>query len=210
MGVLVTASLLRSGRHLSFLADHNNAVVWIFLILPPISDSSSPLTNLLETVPSAPIIIGITVILMFHSSLARSKDLSLFLLSLFFTLWNGKIHYLACSDFNFLHNSLWITFPIQSCSDLYPFSFILLHLLTMWLIASSLSPYNLPLLFGCTLSILTLILLLFMVPFWAAFRRDWNSLLRFSFLSMSMFSLVRFCQFVAWNIHSLVFRPIFV
>ena len=59
-------------------------------IRPPISISSSPLSNPLETVP---ITIGITIIFMFYSflsSLARSKSFSLFSVSLIFTLWSAK------------------------------------------------------------------------------------------------------------------------
>ena len=57
---------------LSILVD---TVVWVISIHPLISTSSSPSTNRLLTVPSAPITIGITVIFTFHvffSSLAKS------------------------------------------------------------------------------------------------------------------------------------------
>ncbi len=47
-------------------------------IRPPISNSSSPLTNPLETVPSAPTIIDITVNLMFHSFLSLPVYLPIF------------------------------------------------------------------------------------------------------------------------------------
>ena len=56
----------------------------------PTSKSSSPLSNLLVTVPNAPITIGIIVIFMFHSffnSLARSRYLSFFFHSFSFILW---------------------------------------------------------------------------------------------------------------------------
>ena len=46
---------------LSILADPNNAVVWIVFTCPLISDSSSLCTNLLVTVPSTLITIGITI-----------------------------------------------------------------------------------------------------------------------------------------------------
>ena len=78
---------------LSILADFNNAVLRVVSILPPISNSSSPPSKPLGTVPSAPITKGITVTLMFHNflcPLARSKYLSLFSLSFFlffFTPW---------------------------------------------------------------------------------------------------------------------------
>ena len=58
---------------------------------PPISNSSSPLSKPLGTIPSAPITVGITVISKLHfffSSLVRFKNLSLFTFSLNFTLWS--------------------------------------------------------------------------------------------------------------------------
>ena len=75
----------------SFLADLNKTVVWIFSSQPSISNSFSPHSKLLGIVPSARIIIGITVTFMFprfFSSLARSKYLSPFSLSFNFTLWS--------------------------------------------------------------------------------------------------------------------------
>ena len=87
------------------------------------------------------------------------------------------------SNFNFLHNSQWITLLTQSSLVLYSFCAKLLHSLIMWLIAASLSPHNLHLLFCCVLSILVLIWLVLMAFFCAAIRRDSISLLRFSFLS---------------------------
>ena len=59
---------------------------------PLISKSSSPFTNSLGIVPSAPTTIGITVTFMFHSffsSIARSRYLSLFSSSFNFTLWSA-------------------------------------------------------------------------------------------------------------------------
>ena len=79
-------------------------------------------------------------------------------------------------SFNFLHNSQWITFPIQSCLLLCSFCACLLHSLI-----SSLSPYNLHLLLCCVLSILALIWLVLIVLFWAAITRDLVSLWRFPF-----------------------------
>ena len=61
-------------RTLSILVDLSNATVWMVGTRPLISKSSSPCTNPLVTVPSAPITIGIVVNFMFHSffsSLAR-------------------------------------------------------------------------------------------------------------------------------------------
>ena len=71
---------------LSILTDLRNTVVWLVSIHRPIS-------NAFETfgiVPRALITIGITVIHLFYNFLIsqeRSKYLSLFLLSLIFTLW---------------------------------------------------------------------------------------------------------------------------
>ena len=75
---------------LSILADLNTAVVWMVSSQPLISKSTSPFV----TVLNAPITIGITVTFMFHiffSSLARSRYLSIVLLSFSFTLWSSGI-----------------------------------------------------------------------------------------------------------------------
>ena len=65
-------------------------------------------------------------------------------------------HFFVWSNFNFLHNSLWIIFPTHSYLVLYSYCADLLHSLIKWLIVSSLSPYNLHLLFFCVLSIFAL------------------------------------------------------
>ena len=78
---------------LSILADFNNTVVWTVSTHPVISKSSNPCTNLLVTIPRAPITIGTIITFMFHSflnSLARLRYLSLFLHSFNFTLWSAK------------------------------------------------------------------------------------------------------------------------
>ena len=49
-----------------------------------------------------------------------------------------------------------------------------------------------------------------MALFCAAIRRDSVSLLRFPFHSHVKFSHVRLCLFVDWNIHRVVFLPIFI
>ena len=74
---------------LSILADLNNIVVWMDLIRPLISKSSSPFNNPSVTVPQAPITIGIILTFMSHSffnSLTRSRYLAFFSLSFNFTL----------------------------------------------------------------------------------------------------------------------------
>ena len=70
-----------SRTFLSILAVLNSAVVWTVSTRPATSKSSSPFSNLLVTVPNAPITIGIIVTFMFHrffNSLARSRYLSFF------------------------------------------------------------------------------------------------------------------------------------
>ena len=62
--VWVTVSLK---SFLSILTDLNDVVVWIVVIRPLSSISSSPCTNSLVTVSRVPITIVITVVFMFHS-----------------------------------------------------------------------------------------------------------------------------------------------
>ena len=45
--------------------------------------------------------------------------------------------------------------------------------------------------------------------FWVTVRRHSVSLLKFLFLAMSKFFCVKFCVFVAWNVYTVVFLPIF-
>ena len=97
--------------------------------------------------------------------------------------WLCIYHLFVWSNFNFLHNFQWITLPTQSCLVSYSICANLLHSLIMWLIVSSLSPHSLHLLFCCVLPILALIWLVLLKLFFAAFRRDSVSLLKFSFLS---------------------------
>ena len=76
---------------LSILVVLNNAVVWMVSTRPPTSNSSSPFSNHLVTVPNAPITIGIIVTCMFHSffnSLVRSRFLFFFSHSFSFILWS--------------------------------------------------------------------------------------------------------------------------
>ena len=88
-----------------------------------------------------------------------------------------KYHLFVWSNLNFLLNSLWITFPTQTCLILLLCT-NLLHSLNMWLVVSSLSPHKLHLQFCVFLSIFTLKLL-----FCVAIRRDSVSLLLLPFLS---------------------------
>ena len=77
---------------LRILTDFNKAVLWMVSIRPPIYNLFSPLCKPLGTVPSVPVPVGITVILMFYilfSPLARSKYLSFFFLTLILILWSG-------------------------------------------------------------------------------------------------------------------------
>ena len=97
--------------------------------------------------------------------------------------WLCIYHLLVWSNLNFLHISLCITLPTQSCLVLYSFCANSLHSLIMWLIVSSVSPHSLHLLFCCVRSILGLIWLVLTALFCAAIRRDSVSLLKFPFLS---------------------------
>ena len=71
---------------LSILTDLNNAVVWMVSTCPFISKSSSHCTNPLVTVPSGPIIVGVTVTFMFHSFFSSRARYIYFSLSSSFAL----------------------------------------------------------------------------------------------------------------------------
>ena len=97
-------------------------------------------------------------------------------------------HLFVWSSLKFLHNSQWITLPAQSYLVLYSFCANLLHSLIMWLIVSSLSPYNLHLLFCCVFFFNYFCFDIILIAlFCAAFRRDSVSLLKFPFLSHVQF-----------------------
>ena len=84
---------------------------------------------------------------------------------------------------------LLVQFPEDQSTHSIAFCTNLLRSLIMRLIASSLSPHNLYLLFCCVLSILALIWLVLMALFRSAIKRDTVSLLRFPFLrSVHVFS----------------------
>ena len=81
-----------SRTRLSILAVLSNAVVWIVSTRPPTSKSSRPFNNPLVIVTNSPITIGTIVTFMFHSffnSLARSRYISFFSLSVIFILWSA-------------------------------------------------------------------------------------------------------------------------
>ena len=85
----VDSKFLQVSRTFDILTDLYNSVDRIVTIRSLISNASSPLSKL-GTVPSAPITTDDTVTIILHrflSFLARSKYLSLFLLSLVFTQW---------------------------------------------------------------------------------------------------------------------------
>ena len=79
---------------LSNLADLNNAVVWMVSTCLLISNFFSPCTNPILILTRAPITIGNTVILMFHSfpvpCQGRGTYLSFRFLSIL--LWESKVH----------------------------------------------------------------------------------------------------------------------
>ena len=85
-------SLQISRTPLSIMADLNNAVVLMVSIRPLISKFSTPCTNPLVPVPSAPFIIGISVTFMFTSFIQFSNKV-LALIALFNR--KGKVHYSA-------------------------------------------------------------------------------------------------------------------
>ena len=64
---------------LSILADLNNAVVWMFSTRPVISKFPSPRTNLLVTVPRAPMTIGFIVIFMVQSFFQFPNKIEVFI-----------------------------------------------------------------------------------------------------------------------------------
>ena len=84
---------------LIILVTFNNSLVWIVTTRRLISECFSSYTNLLVSVPSAPITIGITIIIMFHSfftSLARTRYLS-------FRLFGFIVFRSLYSNFSLVH-----------------------------------------------------------------------------------------------------------
>ena len=105
-------------------------------------------------------------------------------------------HLFVWSNLNFLHISLWITLPTQSCLVLYSFCDNLLYSLVTWFIVSSLSPHNLDWYFVASY----LFLPWFYWFFWRCFMLLLGEILflfkSFHFLASSWFSRVRCCLFV--------------
>ena len=88
----------------NILAYLNNVVVWTISTCPLISKSSSPFTNPLEIILSAPITIGITVIFMFYNvfnSLANSRYWLLLLLSLLLLFYSMRDFHTSGSWWSF-------------------------------------------------------------------------------------------------------------
>ena len=98
-------------------------------------------------------------------------------------------------NFGLLHNSQWITFPIQSYLLLYSFFASLQHAF-MWLTVSSLLHHDLHLLFLSVLSIFALTEIVLMALFYAAIKSDSVSLFKYPLHSN--------IQVISWAI-SLVF-----
>ena len=95
----------------------------------------------------------------------------------------GLHHLFVWSNLNFLNNSQWIPFLLQSCLVLYSFCANLLHSLIMWMIWCIMSSRNLHLQFCCVLSILALTELVLMELISSVNKTDSVSLLRLPFLN---------------------------
>ena len=97
---------------LNILAVLNNAVVWMVSPRPPTSNSFSPFSNPLVTVPNAPITIGIIVTCMFHSFFQFPIKVEVLIpLFTFFQFYSvvsrdSKVDYFASSLFCWLLLSL--------------------------------------------------------------------------------------------------------
>ena len=166
---------LARSRYLSFCSHSFSFILW---------SAGTAKSTLLQILFFWVIIIRSGLLAEIRWSACMSKSHSSLCVSFSRTCAGLWIYYLLVwSNLNFLHISLWITLPTQSCLVLYSFCANLLHLLIMLLMVSSLSPHCLHLLFCWVLSILALIWMVPMALFCAAIRRDSVSLLRFPFLS---------------------------
>ena len=134
-GVWVTARFLRPTRTLlSILTDHKNTVVWMVSTCPLIFKSSSSFNNplaisqVLNSIRS-----GCLVEIRWSDHMSISQRG----LCVLFSRTNVGFcicHFFVCLDFNFFHNSQWITLPTQSCLVLYSFCANLQHSLIIWLL----------------------------------------------------------------------------
>ena len=123
--------------------------------------------------------------------------------------WVAHMPLVRIIKFQFLAQS-------HSCLVLWSFSSNLLYSLIVWLIASSLSSYNLHLLFCWVLSTFPFnivgpygdILYCYQKRFSLSPPPSLSLSQGFPFLTMSKSSCVRFYLFVAWNIHTVIFLPI--
>ena len=90
---------------LTIRANLNNSVFWMITTRPLFSNSSSPSTNLLVTVPRGTVTIVIIVTFIFHTffkSKARFSYLSTFPLYFNITLWSaGSAKYIILQVFSF-------------------------------------------------------------------------------------------------------------
>ena len=99
---------------LSILSDLNRVVVWMDFSRVFISNSYCPFTNLLVTVPSSPVTIGITVSFMFYifSVLWQCPGIYLsFRLPLVLPCRNRKVHYSAVFPFFLLISGGLVVWP---------------------------------------------------------------------------------------------------
>ena len=136
---LTSVSWWFSRTLLRILTNLNNAVVWMVSTYLFISKSSSPCNNPLVTIPSILITIGITITFIFHcffSSLARSRYLSLFLLSFSFTQWSARMANSTIQQVPFFY---WCSVCISKSQRIFCVSFcrtdsgLCIHHLLVWL-----------------------------------------------------------------------------
>ena len=123
---------------------------------------------------------------------------------------NDSYHLAIYSNFNVLNNFLRITFTTLSYLVLYTFYAYFQLSLNTWLIVSYLSLHKLRLLFCCVQSIFDLHSWCLWRCFVLLFEKIQFLSQGFPFLAVSLSSRMRFRQFVAWNIHTVVFIIIII
>ena len=96
----------------------SNSVVWMASLRPPISNTSSTLSNSTGTIQSKPIAIDITVYFMFHDFFQffrKIPELGFIFVFVDFhseVHWDSKVHYLA--DYSsFFYLSLYLVFWLE-------------------------------------------------------------------------------------------------